>query len=154
MGESSAPEMKNKISKQLALFSTELHKSFTFISKSLPTNKPEIVICDNQLENLTAKLQVFKTWGFFSVQLLSISSCYDFITTKKLKLQASPPYDNRSELLSLNLNDAAFFTVHCCGTLRMWHISNLLQLFSLRHSYPNTYNRSGQAVQASFQLYM
>lgn len=51
MGESSA-QVKKKVTS-----STELHESFTFISKSLPVNEPEILIRDNQLENLlTANL--------------------------------------------------------------------------------------------------
>lgn len=55
--ESSVPETKNKY---LSLFSTEIHKSFTFISKSLPVNESEILICDNQLEN-QPKLKVLNT---------------------------------------------------------------------------------------------
>lgn len=45
-----------------------------------------------------------------------------------------------------------FSTIHCYGTLRMWPLSNLLQLFYLLHPYLSKY-RNGQAVQFSSQLY-
>jgi len=57
----------------------------------------------------TSLSYIYPVPSFFPVRILSISSRSNFVTSKELRLQASPPYDNRNEFLSLHLNDTAFF---------------------------------------------
>lgn len=102
----------------------------------------------------TSLSYIYPVPSFFPVRILSISSRSNFVTSKELRRKPLLPAIIEMNCYPYILMTLLFFTIHCCGTLRMWPISNLLQLFNLLHPYSIKYRGNGQAVQSSFQHYM